>query len=128
MFFYHFCLVAIYTLSDDRISRSLMTMHEQGIKIRVFTEEKNMNDLGSDIQQLANVGIPTKVDSTDFLMHLKVAIIDRTCVLSGSFNWTRSASEGNTENVICTSDRALVAAFVKQFEQMWPTGKIVNKG
>jgi phosphatidylserine/phosphatidylglycerophosphate/cardiolipin synthase-like enzyme len=40
-------------------------------------------------------------------------------LLTGSFNWTRSASEVNQENVIVTDDPRLVGAFVTEFERLW---------
>jgi phosphatidylserine/phosphatidylglycerophosphate/cardiolipin synthase-like enzyme len=52
-------------------------------------------------------------------MHHKFALFDRETLLTGSYNWTRSAGEVNQENLVVTSDAHLVAAFVQEFEQLW---------
>ena len=44
-------------------------------------------------------------------MHHKFAIFDQSILLTGSYNWTRSASEKNEENFIITSDPALLFRF-----------------
>jgi len=40
-------------------------------------------------------------------------------LLNGSYNWTRSASSFNDENLIVTSEPALVQTFTRQFEALW---------
>jgi cardiolipin hydrolase len=52
-------------------------------------------------------------------MHHKFALFDGKRLLTGSFNWTRSASEQNEENMIVTPDPVLVAAFQGRFEALW---------
>jgi phosphatidylserine/phosphatidylglycerophosphate/cardiolipin synthase-like enzyme len=52
-------------------------------------------------------------------MHHKFAVFDRKRLMTGSFNWTRSASEDNEENLIVTPDANLVAAFSARFEALW---------
>ena len=52
-------------------------------------------------------------------MHHKFAIFDGDLLLNGSFNWTRSASELNEENLIITPDPVLVRAFAGRFEELW---------
>lgn len=53
-------------------------------------------------------------------MHHKFAVFDETIVLSGSYNWTRSAAEDNDENIIVTNEQKIVRAFRIQFEKLWP--------
>ena len=119
--------VAIYTLSDDRITRALETLREEGIRVRVLSEKTTMNDEGSDVHRLANLGMEVKVDASTFLFHHKFAVLDGRCLINGSFNWTRSASEGNQENVIVTTEAQLVRQFAQHYEDMWPRGVVVSR-
>jgi len=48
-----------------------------------------------------------------------LALFDGLYLLSGSYNWTRSAAELNEENVVVTSEPALYAAFAAQFDDLW---------
>ena len=115
--------IAIYTISDDRISRSLMTLREQGVRVRVLTEKDTMDDAGSDVQSLANQGCEVRYDDSPTLMHHKFLIVDNRLLLNGSFNFTRSAIEGNQENVVITNHAPLVQQFARHFDQrLWPTG------
>ena len=52
-------------------------------------------------------------------MHHKFAIFDNKTLLTGSYNWTRSAARNNEENFIVTADRLLVQRFDSEFEQLW---------
>ena len=59
------------------------------------------------------------MDRTEAHMHHKFAIFDGTWLLSGSYNWTRSASEANEENLIQSKDMPLLAQFSRRFELLW---------
>lgn len=76
-------------------------------------------DEGSDIQRLKNAGIEVRTDRTPAHMHHKFAIFDRQTLLTGSYNWTRSAAEHNHENVVVTADARLTEAFDEAFERIW---------
>ena len=52
-------------------------------------------------------------------MHHKFAVADSNQVLTGSYNWTRSAARENEENIVVTNAPELVSAFTRQFEQLW---------
>jgi len=68
---------------------------------------------------LRNAGIPVRVDLSECYMHHKFAVFDRAVLLSGSYNWTRTAAERNSENVLVTDEPVLVKAFVNTFEGLW---------
>jgi phosphatidylserine/phosphatidylglycerophosphate/cardiolipin synthase-like enzyme len=52
-------------------------------------------------------------------MHHKFALCDAQVLLTGSFNWTRSASDHNQENILVTQETRLVEAFAREFERLW---------
>jgi mitochondrial cardiolipin hydrolase len=60
-----------------------------------------------------------RLDRSPDHMHHKFAVFDRTTLATGSFNWTRSASEFNQENLVITANPALVNAFSEEFERLW---------
>jgi cardiolipin hydrolase len=39
--------------------------------------------------------------------------------VNGSFNWTRSATDYNQENILVTNEPKLVAAYLAEFEGLW---------
>jgi phosphatidylserine/phosphatidylglycerophosphate/cardiolipin synthase-like enzyme len=114
------CDVCVFTITDDRITKAIIRAHQRGVNLRIITDDEKSHDLGSDIEQLKAVGIPCKMDiGQPAHMHHKFALFDGKRLMSGSFNWTRSASEQNEENLIVTPDQTLVAAFSARFEMLW---------
>jgi cardiolipin hydrolase len=113
------CDLCIFTITDDRITRVILDTHDRGVPVRVITDDDKSHDLGSDIDLLKRAGIPCKMDRSPFHMHHKFAIFDRKRLLTGSFNWTRSATDNNEENLIVTNDPKLANAFYQRFEKLW---------
>ena len=110
--------ICVFTISDDDIVKELILKHERGTKITLISDNDKMDDMGSDIQKLADAGIETYVDRTSNHMHHKFAIFDEKTLLTGSYNWTRSAYKYNHENIVIQDDAYLASRFVKQFEKM----------
>jgi mitochondrial cardiolipin hydrolase len=110
--------ICVFTISDDVISREIQAAYERGVSVAIVTDNDKTADLGSDVARLANAGISVFIDRTSNHMHHKFAVIDHQWVLSGSFNWTRSATAYNHENLIVTNDKGLVVAFDDAFERL----------
>ncbi|WP_205499913.1 phospholipase D-like domain-containing protein [Rufibacter psychrotolerans] len=111
--------ICVFTISDDRITRAILAAHAKGISIQLVTDNEKLYDKGSDIRQLAQAGVQVKVDASSNHMHHKFAIIDHHYVLTGSYNWTRSAALYNHENVLVTADRQVVRGYTTEFNQLW---------
>ena len=111
--------ICVFTISDDRISRAIVDAMKNGVAIRIISDNFKMEDTGSDILDLSRVGIPVKLDKTENHMHHKFMIVDKKIVLTGSYNWTRSAALYNQENIISTDDEFVVEKFVSEFEKLW---------
>ncbi|WP_182868380.1 phospholipase D-like domain-containing protein [Stieleria mannarensis] len=111
--------VCVFTITDDRIKDAILAAHRRGVAIRIISDNDKSTDLGSDIDQLARLGVPVRVDRTEYHMHHKFAIFDRSQLLTGSYNWTRSAARNNEENFIVTGDRRLLKSFRVAFDKLW---------
>jgi phosphatidylserine/phosphatidylglycerophosphate/cardiolipin synthase-like enzyme len=111
--------VCLFTISDNRISKALISKHKQGVSIKVITDNDKIFDKGSDVEELAKSGIPVVVDVTDNHMHHKFAIFDNKTCLTGSYNWTRSAERYNHENILVTNSTNVCRAFNKEFDYLW---------
>ncbi|UPL48840.1 phospholipase D-like domain-containing protein [Hymenobacter sublimis] len=111
--------VCVFTVADDRLTDALLTAHRAGVRLRLLTDNDKLFDRGSDVRQLHAAGVPVRTDCTEYHMHHKFALADRQRVLTGSYNWTRSAAEHNLENLLITSDPAIVARYAAEFERLW---------
>ncbi|MEO1050329.1 MAG: phospholipase D-like domain-containing protein [Bacteroidota bacterium] len=113
--------ICVFTISDNRISDTIVESYRRGIDIKIITDDDKVFDKGSDIDYLVRKGIPIKVDDTRYHMHHKFLLIDKQKLITGSYNWTRSAAEYNHENIIVTDDQSAVNEYVKEFDRLWKT-------
>ncbi|MFT7558579.1 MAG: cardiolipin hydrolase [Flavobacteriales bacterium] len=111
--------VCVFTIADDLISKALVQAHRRGVVLRIVTDDDKQHDMGPDIHEFKCQGIPVATDIGAAHMHHKFAVFDKRFLLNGSFNWTRSASERNFENVTVTSDVNQLGVFQKEFDRLW---------
>lgn len=111
--------ICVYTISDDRLSEEIIACHRRGIAVRVISDNEKQFDEGSDIQHLIAQGVPLCIDDSPYHMHHKFALFDANLLLNGSFNWTRSASTSNEENLLVTDHALLVASYRSEFDKLW---------
>jgi len=111
--------ICVFTISDDMITDAIVTSHKRGTRIKIITDNDKSLDEGSDIEQLANAGIAVKMDRTPNHMHHKFMLVDGKALITGSYNWTRSAARFNHENILLTTEAGVIKSFVKEFDQLW---------
>lgn len=111
--------ICMFTISDNPIAETIAGCHKMGIKVRILTDDGKVFDKGSDIFSLSKTGIEIKIDSHRSLMHHKFVVVDNKTVLSGSYNWTRTGSDINNENIVITNQNRIVKAFMEEFDRLW---------
>ena len=111
--------VCVFTIADDRLTDAILECHARGVQVRVVSDNDKQHDSGSDIARLRDRGVPVRLDDAPYHMHHKFALVDGCVLANGSFNWTRSATEKNDENLVVTDDANLVRVFGLQFEKLW---------
>lgn len=111
--------ICVFTITDDRLTGAILDAHRRGVALRLLTDDDKSFDRGSDIQRLEAAGVPVRTDRSEHHMHHKFAIFDRALVITGSYNWTRSAARHNRENLLLTDDPRLVAPYLRRFDEDW---------
>ncbi|MDA7978656.1 MAG: phospholipase D-like domain-containing protein [Pirellulales bacterium] len=111
--------ICVFTITDNRIADAIVAAQRRGIRVRIMTDDGKAGDIGSDVHDLRDAGIAVRMDRSGYHMHHKYAIFDEDRVLTGSYNWTRSAAEHNEENFVVVYDDRLVRQFVRHFESLW---------
>ena len=112
-------LIYEFTLSD--VSQALIAAQKRGVDVKVVMEREDVNDTSSQFYYLKNSGINIRWDTNSALMHNKVTIVDGHIILTGSFNYTVSASNANNENLVVIDSSSWGAAYEKDFQQIWST-------
>ena len=111
--------ICVFTIADDRLTDAILECHARGVQVRVVSDNDKQHDSGSDIARLRDRGVPVRLDDAPYHMHHKFALVDGRVLANGSFNWTRSATGKNDENLVVTDDANLVRVFGLQFEKLW---------
>ena len=111
--------ICVFTISDDRISKKIVNCMEKGINVKIITDNDKQHDKGSDVNWLFDKGVKVKMDMSKNHMHHKFAIIDNKKILTGSYNWTRSAAKYNHENFLITDNKKTVREFKTEFDKLW---------
>jgi mitochondrial cardiolipin hydrolase len=113
--------ICVFTISDNEISKEIIAKYKEGVDVKIISDNEKQYDKGSDIQEFSDAGIKVKVDETRHHMHHKFAIADQKQLLTGSYNWTRSASMYNQENLMILNDASAVKRYLDEFYRLWKT-------
>ena len=112
--------VAVYSINNANIVEALKKAHDKGIKIRILTDRLQAAGKSSKVKELHDYGLNVRVHSQFKIEHNKFAIFDGKKASTGSYNWTKPASEKNSENcVFFTEYNDTVADYQKRFDYLW---------
>ncbi len=121
--------IASYSLTDSDIARALIDAHERGIEVIAVVDRSNSEGSYSKVPLLRQSGIITFLYPTiaiaakehiRSIMHNKFIVFEDTIrnaslLWTGSFNFTKSASTINQENVVVLDDPSLIDEYKKHF-------------
>lgn len=97
--------VQAYSFTSAKIGEALVNAKTKGVNVQVILDKSNENDPNSLIHLMMENNIPVYLDRSHKIAHSKIMILDDRDVLSGSFNFSKSADEANSENCIHITDR-----------------------
>lgn len=110
-----------FTITSDPISDALIAAHQRGVLVHGVVEESQYySNTGHDFDRLTEAGIDLLLDSNTFNMHHKVMIIDEQVVVTGSYNFSRSASEFNDENTLILWNADIAHQYLDEFDRIMP--------
>ena len=123
--------IAIFSFTSGEIASALEAAAKRGITIKLLADKIEAASKHSEIGYLSAAGIETKLLSGKKgrrgIMHHKFAVFDEKEIITGSYNWTDNAERFNYENAIFFNDPAVVQAFSKEFDKLWPLGTAVTR-
>lgn len=111
--------VMIFTFTDSKIAQALLESYKRGVKVQVITEAFQAGSRWSVYGDYQNE-FPFILDKNGKTFHHKLILIDGKYILTGSYNFTKSALEYNDENaVIINNNPVLYNAYEKEFDFLW---------
>jgi len=111
--------LCVFTITDHELAKQIINCHQRGLNVRIITDDKKTKDRGSEIIDMERAGIKIKIDHSHYHMHNKFGIIDNRVAITGSFNWTYTATKHNQENLLATSKFEIVKQYNDEFERLW---------
>jgi phosphatidylserine/phosphatidylglycerophosphate/cardiolipin synthase-like enzyme len=89
----------------------------------VMDDDQINSNQGSEYDQFMQAGLDVRRDGNPGLMHHKVIIIDRSIVITGSYNFSASAETSNDENVLIIHNVEVAAQYLAEFQRVYDQGK-----
>ncbi|MEO5358876.1 MAG: phospholipase D family protein [Nitrospirota bacterium] len=108
-------LIQAYSFTSKPIAKALINASKSGVNIAIIMDKSIISEHYSAGVFTYNAGIPTYIDSIHNIAHNKVMIIDRETVITGSFNFTKSAEYENAENLLVLKSRELASAYISNW-------------
>lgn len=110
-------LVGAYKLEDEIVADALVQAKERGVAVSVLMDKKKSRYKKSLRSRLVKGGISVYTDGEHFLYHNKVMIIDRSVVLTGSFNFKADAETSNAENLLRLRSPELTRKYAEDWQK-----------
>ena len=95
----HFVYFAVYTFTRADIQSAILGAKYRGLDVVGITDKSQYEQASGQkqlIDGLRQAGIPVYEQDSSGIMHMKALVTDKE-YLSGSYNWTTSATEVNDE-------------------------------
>lgn len=108
-------LVQAYSFTSAPIAEALRSAHQRGIEVAVLLDKSQETEKYSSADFLLHSGIPAQIDRRHAIAHNKVMILDGRTVITGSFNFTKSAEESNAENLLIIRDATMAEAYTQNW-------------
>lgn len=109
--------VQAYSFTSAPIAKALVEANNRGVKVEAILDKSQRKATYTGATFLKNAGIPVYIDQAHAIAHNKVMVIDKTTVVTGSFNFTKAAEEKNAENLLIIHDQELARLYFENWER-----------
>lgn len=108
--------VQAYGFTHPDIINSLIEAKKRNVNVEIILDSSNFSKKKlSLIKELETAGIKIHKAKVSGIAHNKIMIFDEKKVLTGSFNFTKSADVRNAENILVVRDKQLVQLYKDNF-------------
>jgi phosphatidylserine/phosphatidylglycerophosphate/cardiolipin synthase-like enzyme len=102
--------VQAYGFTSQSIIEAVGNAKVRGLEVKVILDKVNETEKqGNGAKYLRSKNIEVLIDNKVAIAHNKVMVIDNKNIITGSFNFTKSAQDRNAENVLIILDDQTVA-------------------
>lgn len=109
-----------YSFTSDDIGQLLRDKFSQGVTVQGVMEHAQIeSNQGTEFDLFHQFEMDVRRDGIDGQMHHKLMIIDRSIVITGSYNFTASAEDRNDENILIIYSTEIAALFLQEFQRVF---------
>ena len=108
-----------FAFTSTDLAQVMIDRARHGVEVRGVFDEEQAGGQGSVYGLMREAGMEVRLDSLRGDMHHKVILIDRAIVVTGSYNFSRSAEERNDENLIILHSPQVAAQYLIEFDRIF---------
>jgi len=112
-------VVLAFAFTSDPLAEALLESQERGVQVRGVIERDQADAAGAEYFRLLGAGADVRLDNSTGNLHHKVIILDEATVVTGSYNFTRSAEQANDEALLILHSPILAAAYLEEFDRLY---------
>jgi phosphatidylserine/phosphatidylglycerophosphate/cardiolipin synthase-like enzyme len=106
-----------YNWTSVPIAKSLIRAKERGVQVFVLLDKSNDSQSPEAMEILLQNSIPVRIRKISGISHNKVMVLDEQIVITGSYNFTKSANERNDENILIVSNNELAKQYLNNWKK-----------
>ena len=111
---------AAFSFTSDEIAATLVERGDHGVEVSgIFEQDQVKSNQGGEFDRLSAAGIDVRLDGNKDTMHHKFFIIDEQVVITGSYNFSRSAEERNDENTLVIHSADIAKQYLNEFKRIF---------
>jgi phosphatidylserine/phosphatidylglycerophosphate/cardiolipin synthase-like enzyme len=110
-------LVQVYSFTSSPIAKALVDANKRGVQVEAILDKSQRKEKHSEAAFLSKMKLPTYIDSKHTMANNKIMIIDKTTVITGSFNFTTAAEQNNAENLLVIKSKELAKIYLENWDK-----------
>lgn len=110
-------LIQAYQLTSQNIEDAVVDAKHRGVDVKIILDKSQVSsNHASSAKFFSERGVPVWIDYKPHIAHNKIMVIDHEVVVTGSFNFTRSAQLHNAENLLIIENPQLASIYTHNWE------------
>ena len=109
-----------FSFTTDEFGEAIREQAENGLTVAGVMEEQQVkSNIGTEYDFFKQAGLDVFVDGNEGQMHHKTMIVDGQIVITGSYNFSRSAETRNDENIVVFYSEPIADFFMSEFQRVY---------
>ena len=111
--------VMAYGFTATNLAEALVRAKRRGVDVGLIQDEKSAQNNREILPILLAADIDVRSDGKHAIQHNKVMLIDDDIVITGSYNFTKSAEKRNAENIMIVRSSYAAKRYADNWKAHW---------